>query len=76
MTFWKKCGGDQESETSRRITELLDESMVVDQADQFNVREHNAQYQIDHKGKVWDLSKINFEKLREEDERHILSHDW
>lgn len=51
---------------SLRISELLDESMVVDQADQFNVREHNAQYQIAHKGKVWDLSKTNFEKLREE----------
>lgn len=51
---------------SLRITELLDESMVVDQADRFNVREHNAQYQIAHKGKVWDLSKTNFEKLREE----------
>lgn len=28
--------------------------------------EHNAEYQIVQKGKTWDLSKINFEKLRED----------
>lgn len=51
---------------SRKIAELLDESVVVNDAEAFKVREHNAEYQIVRKGKNWDLSKINFDKLREE----------
>jgi len=30
------------------------------------VREHEAEYQIIQKGRTWDLSKINFDKLKEE----------
>ncbi len=51
---------------SRKIAELLDESVVVNDAEAFKVREHNAEYQIVRKGKNWDLSRINFDKLREE----------
>ncbi|MGH8502456.1 MAG: type I restriction endonuclease subunit R [Gammaproteobacteria bacterium] len=51
---------------SRRVGELLDESLVVDKAEAFTVREHSAEYQIVAKGKTWDLSKIDFEKLRED----------
>ena len=45
---------------------LLDESLVVNNAEGFTVREHEAEYQIIQKGRTWDLSKINFDKLREE----------
>lgn len=51
---------------SQRIGELLDQSVVVDNAEKFGVREHNAEYQTIKKGKVWDLSKINFDKLKED----------
>ncbi|MDD2830230.1 MAG: type I restriction endonuclease subunit R [Sulfuricurvum sp.] len=51
-------------EVSRKIAELLDESVVVDNAEKFAIKEHQAEYQIVQKGKVWDLSKIDFEKLR------------
>lgn len=51
---------------SQKIAELLDESVVVDNAEKFAVKEHQANYKIVQKGKVWDLSKLNFEKLKEE----------
>lgn len=51
-------------EVSQKIAELLDESVVVDNAEKFAIKEHQAEYQIVQKGKVWDLSKIDFEKLR------------
>ncbi len=51
---------------SLKIAELLDESVVVNDAEAFKARQYNAEYQIIQKGKVWDLSKINFDKLREE----------
>ena len=53
-------------EVSRRISELLDESVVVDHADAFTVSEHQAEYQIVQKGRSWDLSSIDFEKLKED----------
>ena len=49
---------------SVRIGELLDESLVVDQAE--FVHEHKAEYRIKQSGKTWDLSRIDFEKLRED----------
>ena len=51
---------------TQKISELLDESVVVDNAETFAVKEHQAEYKIVQKGRQWDLSKINFEKLREE----------
>jgi len=51
---------------SQKIAELLDESVVVDNAEKFAIKEHQAEYKIVQKGKVWDLSKLNFEKLKEE----------
>ncbi len=51
---------------SQKIAELLDESVVVDNAEKFAVKEHQAEYKIVQQGKVWDLSKLNFEKLKEE----------
>jgi type I restriction enzyme R subunit len=51
---------------SQRVGALLDESLVVDNSEGFTVKEHDAEYQIVQKGKTWDLSKINFDKLKEE----------
>ena len=51
---------------SLKIAELLDESVVVDDSVKFSSKEHQAEYRIVQNGKIWDLSKINFEKLREE----------
>lgn len=52
-----------------RIGELLDESVVVDQPEQFIAAHGKPEYQIVQTGKTWDLSKIDFEKLKE-DFRH------
>jgi len=51
-------------EVAQKIAELLDESVVVDHAEAFTVREHQAEYKIVQKGKRWDLSQIDFEKLK------------
>jgi len=51
-------------EICRRIGELLDESVVVDGAEGFMTQEHNPEYKIVKKGRSWDLSKIDFEKLQ------------
>ena len=51
---------------SLKIAELLDESVVVNDAEAFKARQYTAEYRIIQKGKSWDLSKINFDKLREE----------
>jgi type I restriction enzyme R subunit len=53
-------------QVTRRIDVLLDESVVVDNAEAFHQQEPQGAYQIVRKGRTWDLSKINFDKLREE----------
>jgi type I restriction enzyme R subunit len=50
----------------KRIEALLDASVVVDNTEIFSAKEFEAQYKIVHRGKAWDLSKVNVEKLREE----------
>ena len=47
-----------------RIGQLLDESLVVDKAE--FVHEHKDTYHIVRSGKTWDLSKIDFEKLKKD----------
>ncbi|MBP6057894.1 MAG: type I restriction endonuclease subunit R [Nitrosomonas sp.] len=59
---------------SLKIAELLDESVVVDGADALKAQQKDAQYQIIQKGKTWDLSKINFDKLREEFKQAAYKH--
>ncbi|MGH7991024.1 MAG: type I restriction enzyme endonuclease domain-containing protein, partial [Limisphaerales bacterium] len=44
-----------------RVGELLDESLVVDAADELH---DQAGFRIKQSGKTWDLSKIDFEKLK------------
>jgi len=50
----------------RRLGELLDESVVVDQAETFKARQFAAEYQIVQRGKAWDLSRVDVDKLRAE----------
>jgi type I restriction enzyme R subunit len=50
----------------QRIAELLDESVVVEKAETFKAKDFEAQYQIIKRGKLWDLSKIDFDKLRQD----------
>lgn len=50
------------SDVTRQISELLDESLVVDEA----VKEEGQKYQIPETTFVWDLQETNFEKLAEE----------
>lgn len=58
----------------QQISELLDESLVVENADGFLVQEHQATYEVIQKGRSWDLSKINFKKLKEEFECAQFKH--
>ena len=51
---------------SQRLAELLDESVVVNNADKFTAREFEAEYKIIQKSKGWDLSRVDVDKLREE----------
>lgn len=58
---------EQDIETVvQRIAELLDESVVVDNTEVFKTKEFEAQYQIIKRGKLWDLSKVDFDKLRQD----------
>lgn len=49
---------------SIRIGDLLDESLVVNEVPGW--RESKEKYRITQSGKTWDLSKLNFEKLKGE----------
>jgi type I restriction enzyme R subunit len=49
-----------------KIAELLDVSVVVDNFEGQPAGEATPEYQIVQKGKTWDLSKVNFEKLKED----------
>lgn len=48
-----------------KINELLDESVVVDGNYQ-QIKEQAGTYRIRQKGQSWDLSKIDFDKLKED----------
>ena len=50
----------------RQISELLDESLVVDDSRHPVPADSGTGFQIVQKGKSWDLSKIDFEKLDED----------
>ncbi|MDQ3634156.1 MAG: type I restriction endonuclease subunit R [Acidobacteriota bacterium] len=54
------------SEISTKIGELLDESVVVDDADQFKSKEFKPEFEIVQRGQVWDLSTIDFEELKKD----------
>ena len=48
-----------------KISVLLDQSIIADKKSLAD-REPSSEYQIIQKSKIWDLSKINFEKLKED----------
>ena len=50
-----------------RISQLLDESVVVDGTG--SVHESELEWRIVQSGRTWDLSKINFDKLKEDFKR-------
>ena len=49
-----------------KIGELLDESLIVDDSGYTKAKETGASFRIQQKGKCWDLSTIDFEKLKAE----------
>lgn len=53
-------------EISRKIGALLDESVVLEDAEAFKKAATEPVFQIEQKGRTWDLSKIDFDKLKEE----------
>ncbi|SFD85789.1 type I restriction endonuclease subunit R [Nitrosomonas sp. Nm166] len=59
---------------TRKIAELLDQSVVVDGAETLSSQQETPEYQLIKKGKTWDLSKINFDKLREEFKQAAYKH--
>ena len=50
----------------KQINELLDESVIVDDADFREVKERTSGYKIERTGQAWDLSTIDFDKLKED----------
>lgn len=60
-------GGSDIDKVAQRIGELLDQSVVVGKSTALNQREPaSPEWQIVQRGKVWDLSRIDFDKLRAE----------
>lgn len=51
---------------SLRIAELLDESVVVDKPEAFVAGDGKPEFQIVQTGKTWDLSRIDFEQLKQD----------
>jgi len=49
-----------------KISELLDESVVVDDKKFAELNEEPAAWAIEQKGKTWNLSQIDFDKLKED----------
>lgn len=49
-----------------RVSELLDESVVVNNAEGFKAKQLEAPYEVIKRGRTWDLSKIDFDKLRQD----------
>lgn len=50
----------------KQINELLDESVIVDDESFSGVNDSKAGYKIEQKGRKWDLSKVDFDKLKED----------
>ncbi|MGM0563573.1 MAG: type I restriction endonuclease subunit R [Pseudomonadota bacterium] len=51
---------------TRKINELLDESLIVDDQKFDQVKQTPANWKIEQKGRDWDLSKVDFDKLKED----------
>lgn len=57
--------GRGSEELKKRISDLLDQSIVTANQDKF-AAETQGEYEIIKKGKTWDLSKIDFDKLKQD----------
>ena len=55
-----------EVQFEQRLGDLLDESVVVDNAEAFKAKQFDAEYKIVQRGRSWDLSQVNVDQLREE----------
>ncbi len=53
-------------QVSLKISELLDESVVVPDNDTMKLSDHHSKFGAIQKSKSWDLSKTNLDKLKEE----------
>ncbi len=51
---------------AQRVAELLDQSVVVNNAEGFTAKEFEAEFKIIKRGRTWDLSRIDFDKLRQD----------
>lgn len=49
-----------------KINELLDESLIVDDQKFGQGKEKPADWKIEQKGRTWDLSRVDFDKLKED----------
>ena len=49
-----------------RVSALLDESIVVNSNEGHKVKEFETEYAVIKRGRTWDLSKIDFDKLRQD----------
>ena len=49
-----------------RVSALLDESIVVNSNEGHKVKDFEAEYAVIKRGRTWDLSKIDFDKLRQD----------
>jgi len=49
-----------------RVSALLDESVVVNNNEGLKAKDFEAEYNIIKRGRTWDLSKIDFDKLRQD----------
>jgi type I restriction enzyme R subunit len=56
--------GQDVTAVEQKISELLDESVVVNDAAQEVLKEPKEQWKIIQKGRIWDLSKTDFEALK------------
>ena len=56
--------GQDVTEVEQRISDLLDESVIVNESAQEVLKETKEQRKIIQKGRVWDLSKTDFEALK------------
>jgi type I restriction enzyme R subunit len=50
----------------QKINELLDESLIVDDQSFDQIKEDRGGWKIQQTGQTWDLSRVDFDKLREE----------
>jgi len=48
----------------QRLGELLDESVVVDNAEAFKAKQFDVEYKIVQRGRAWDLSQVDVEQRR------------